>query len=177
MFAPERFGRVFGKCCEAIGQASMFLLPTFFLASFVVMACLVFSSSRLIILLALIFCCSMHAVTCMLLAETRRYKRSTAFPSGSKPGGRFSTESRTRSEHACVYEDTSSCGLCGHGAARYRLDCQWRKERIAKHGDDIESARAVEREHLNINEKTVIFRHWAVPYNSVLKRFFNRGGA
>jgi hypothetical protein len=123
-------------CCEAIGEASMILLPTFFMSSFAVMACLIFSSSRSIILFALIFCGSMIAVTSMLLADTRRFKRAYAYRWASKPIDRSSAASRAGEQQALVPEEGQSCSLCGQGGPEYRLDCKWKARETVKDKQD-----------------------------------------
>jgi hypothetical protein len=127
----ECLGRVLDLCCEAIGEASMILLPTFFMSSFAVMACLIFSSSRSIILFALIFCGSMITVTSMIVAGTRRCKRADAYRWAPKPIDRSSAASRASEQQIRVPEEGQSCGLCGQGRREYRLDCRWKARNTA----------------------------------------------
>jgi hypothetical protein len=133
MFASRQFSPTLRKWCEGVGDASIILLPAFFLLSLALLGALSLhgKATRAMVSTALAFSASMVVVTGMLLAASEQLRRAQLSNLLHMPI-RGLEPSMQHAAHASVGEvqgcqgASPDCALCAMGGGSLRLACEHR---------------------------------------------------
>ncbi|MEM5384080.1 hypothetical protein VSR68_10835 [Paraburkholderia phymatum] len=134
MFASRQFSPTLRKWCEGVGDASIILLPAFFLLSLALLGSLSLhgKASRAMVSATLAFSAAMVVVTGMLLAASEQLRRSSQLPNlprmlscGLEPSMQHAVHASVGEAQGCQGA-SPDCALCAMGGDSLRLACEHR---------------------------------------------------